>query len=639
MKNFRFLTKILLAFMLMLSVYGFSQDKQIPDYSLKDRKDVPVEFTWKLEDLYLTLDAWKADKDEAKKLMEKVDEYSKDWTSSPQKMFALLDLTDIINLKAEKLYAYMLQLNDADMENAVYQDLKGELQAMYVQFNSKLAFLNADIIKLGKEKFDSYLKTEPKLKPYDFWMYDILRSKDHVLPQEQQNIVSLTSLFSQGPGSAASMMNDVEIPFPEVTMSDGQKVTLNLTGYLKWRKSKVPDDRRLAWNTFWGNEKKFEKTIAILLNTSTQKHFFNTQVYKFPDCLSARLFDDNIDTSVYYQLLRSVHENLAPLHRYLELKKKMLGLDKFMYQDIYVSTVKNVEKKYTYEEAQKMIIEAMKPLGTEYTDVLKTAVANRWIDVYTNKGKQSGAYSRGVYGVHPYIKLNYDGEYYDVGTFAHELGHTVHSYYSNKTQHFEKSNYPVFLAEIASTFNEEMLLDYVLKNEKDDLFKLFILNSYIEDARNSLYRQTMYAEFELAIHKRVEEGKTLTSDWMNNKYLELANEYYGKSKGIIEIPDLVSTEWTRVPHLYYNFYVYQYSTGLISSMALCDMVLKGGENEKNKYLDLLRAGGSDYAIPLLKNAGVDMTKKDAFNAAFKRFDYLVGEMEKIYEKLKAENKL
>jgi oligoendopeptidase F len=623
----------------MLSVYGFSQDKKIPDYSLTERKDIPVEFTWKLEDLYPNLDAWKNDKEETKKIMNKVDELSKDWTSSPQKMLALLDLIDNVNLKAEKLSSYIQMSSDADMGNAIFQNLKGELQEMYVQFSSKLAFINADIIKLGKEKFASYLKAEPKLKPYDFRIYDILRSSAHILPEEQQRIVSLTNLFSDGPGNASSMLNNVEIPYPEVIMSNGQKVTLNLTNYLKYRKSKIADDRRLVWNTFWSNQKKFENTIAILLNTSTKKHFFNAQVNKFPDCLSSRLFEDNIDTSVYYQLLRSVHENLAPLHRYLELKKRMLGLDKFMYQDIYMSAVKNVDKKYTYEEAQKIIIEAMKPLGTDYTDVLKTAMENHWIDVYTNKGKQSGAYSQGVYGVHPYIKLNYNGEYNDVGTLSHELGHTMHSYYSNKTQHYEKSNYPIFIAEIASTFNEAMLLDYMLKNEKDDLFKLYILNNYLEDARNNLYRQAMYAEFELAIHKRVEEGKTLTSDWMDKKYLEFAYEYYGQSKGIIEIPDLVGIEWTRVPHLYYNFYVYQYSTGVISSMALCNMVINGGENEKNKYLDLLKSGGSDYAIPLLKKAGVDMTKKDAFNAAYKRFDYLVGEMEKLYEKLKSENKL
>jgi oligoendopeptidase F len=275
----------------------------------------------------------------------------------------------------------------------------------------------------------------------------------------------------------------------------------------------------------------------------------------------------------------------------------------------------------------------MKPLGDEYQSVLDEAYKNRWMDIYPNKNKESGAYSGGVYGVHPYVKLNYNGEYESVSTVAHELGHAMHSYLSNKYQPFVTSDYTIFLAEIASTFNENMLMEYMLKNETDDMYKLFILDAYLDQVRGTLYRQTLFADFELAMHEKVEEGKTLTADWLNEKYLSLTREYYGHDKGVTQVDDYIQREWSRIPHFFYNFYVFQYSTGIISSMALAEMVLNGGEKERDAYINMLKSGGKDFSINILKEAGVDMTTKEPYEKAFKRFDYLVSEMEKIMARL------
>jgi oligoendopeptidase F len=391
--------------------------------------------------------------------------------------------------------------------------------------------------------------------------------------------------------------------------------------------------------TFWENQKKFENTQATLLDGEIKKHFFSAQVYKYDDCLNARLYGDSIPTAVYYNLIKQVHENLAPLHRFLKLKQELLKLPKFRYEDVYASAVPSVSKTYSYEEAKKIIADAMKPMGAKYGELLNEAYTKRWIDVYPNKGKESGAYSAGLYGVHPYIKLNYNGNYNALSTFAHELGHSMHSWFSNNKQHSNNSEYATFLAEIASTFNENMLMRQMLKTEQDDLFKLFILDNYLDGVRGTIYRQTLFAEFELAIHNKVESGQKLTADFMDETYLKLTKEYYGADAGVTQVDDYIQCEWSRIPHFYMNYYVFQYSTGLIASLALSDMVLNGGEKDRDRYIEMLSAGGSDFPIAILKKAGVDMTQPEPYKAAFKQFDLMVTEMEQIVARLKKAGKL
>ena len=635
MVNKTFYFALILTIVLMtISQNLFSQtDKKIPDYSMTERKDIPVEFTWKIEDLYPNDDAWKSDKDAAVDMISKVDALQKSWTESSSNMLSMLELISDINKKSGVLYAYASHQSAADIGDTKFQKMEGELQSIFVNYYAKLSFINPDILALGKDKLDTYFSQEPKLKPYSFMLYDILRSKEHILPEEQQKIVSMTGLFSGIPSKTANMLNDMELPSVDVKLSDGSKVTLNYANYVKYRGDKDPANRSLVMREFWNNMKNFENTFSILQDGAVKNHLFNAKVKKFENCLDAKLFNDNIPREVYTNLIKSVKENLDPLHRYLKLKQKLLKLDKYRYEDIYASAVPSVEKIYTFKESENLIKESMKPLGDEYQSALDEAYKNRWMDIYPNKNKESGAYSGGVYGVHPYVKLNYNGEYESVSTVAHELGHAMHSYFSNKYQPFVTSDYTIFLAEIASTFNENMLMEYMLKNETDDMYKLFILDAYLDQVRGTLYRQTLFADFELAMHEKVEEGKTLTADWLNEKYLSLTREYYGHDKGVTQVDDYIQREWSRIPHFFYNFYVFQYSTGIISSMALAEMVLNGSEKERDAYINMLKSGGKDFSINILKEAGVDMTTKEPYEKAFKRFDYLVSEMEKIMARL------
>jgi len=631
---------VLLIFVLFIpSTAGTKKETKIPDYSMTERKDVPEEFKWRIQDIYASVELWKKDKSEALKMAEQIDKLALDWTSSSEKMVTLLEHLTKLYVKGIKLYQYASHNSNMDLANQEFQRMKGEMRNLFVQMNTKLSFMDPDILELGVEKFNLYLKEEPGLKPYKFGIEQVLRTKEHVLPTDQQKIVSLTGLFSGAVRQAANMLDDVEIPPAEVTLSDGKKIKLNYANYSRLRASANKEDRRLVMRTYWENHKKFQNTFAILLDGAMKQHFFNVRVRKYKDCLDARLFGEDIDPKVYHSLIDNVRKNLNPLHRYLILKKELLGVKEFLYEDIYASAVPKVTKKFSFKEAREIILTMMKPLGQDYLTGLRKAFDERWIDIYPNKGKQSGAYSGGVYGIHPYIKMNYNGSYDSLSTLAHELGHALHSYFSNKTQHFENARYPTFLAEIASTFNENILMNYLLKKEKDDLFKLYILDGYLAQLRGTIHRQTLFAEFELALHQHVEAGKTLTPAWLNKKYLELARYYYGHDKGIVKVGDFIQNEWSGIPHFYLNYYVFQYSTGIIASQALTDMVLKGKRTEREKYLSFLKAGGSRFPLDTLKLAGVDMTTSFPTQAAMKRFDRLVTEMEKIVKRLKKKKKL
>jgi len=628
----------LLSLPLLASAQTSVNQKNIPDYSTILRKDIPAEYTWNTNDIYASQNAWKADKEQITKLIDGIVKNSKDWTSSAQKMLAMLELRDKVGLVATKLWGYASHQYNVDMGNTLFQSMKGELQSIFVQLGTKLAFMNPDIIALGSEKFKGYLETEPKLSTYRYGVEDVLRSKDHILPDEQQKIVSLTGLYSGVMSTTSSLLNDLEMPAPEI-MIDTQKVTLNWANFVVYRTSKSQEVRHKVLLAFYENQKKFENTFAALLDGGIKADYFSAQVYKYPDCLTARLYGDSIPNSVYDTLVSLIDKNLTPLHRYLSLKKKLLKLTTYRYDDIYASAVPSVDKSYSFEEAKNIILKMTESLGKEYTDALKIAFANRWMDIYPNKGKESGAYSGDVYGIHPYIKLNYNGKYDAVSTMAHELGHSMHSYFADKNQEFVNAGYPTFLAEIASTFNENLLMHYFLKTETDNLFKLYILDSYLEEVRGTLYHQTMFAEFDRAMHRRVEEGKSLTSDWLDEEYLKLLRLYYGHNKNICEVGDYLQCGWSLIPHFYQDYYVFQYSTGITASLALSNMVMNGGEKERNQYLNLLKAGGNGYPLTLLKKAGVDMKTSAPYLAAIKQFNSLVNEMQALVDKLEKEGKI
>ncbi|MGE5679317.1 MAG: oligoendopeptidase F [Bacillota bacterium] len=612
---------------------------KIPDYSLTERREIPKEYTWSIEDIYRSNIEWEKDKLEVQKQIAEIRKYSADWTASASKMYNMLTMITDISKKLDKLGIYAVRQQHTDLGNSLYMNMSGDIQAIQVEFENKLSFVRSDVLKLGREKFNQYLKEDKRLEENKIRIDKILRLKDHVLSPDKEEIVSLTGLFSGAAEQASGILNDLEIPPAEVTLSDGKKVTLNFSNYTVYRTSKNPADRKLVMNTFWDNHRKFENTMAVLLDAEMKKQYFEAKTHNYSDCLESALYPNKIDTSVYYQLIRSVNANLEPLHKYIRLKRELLGLDKIHYEDIYVSSVKAVDKKYTFEEAKKLVFESLKPLGEEYLTTLKKAFDQRWIDIYPNKGKQSGAYSGGLYGVHPYIKLNYNGDYDAVSTLIHELGHAMHSYLSCTNQAYPNAFYVIFAAEVASTFNENLLMQYLLKNETDDLFKLSLIDNYLAGARATIYRQTLFAEFELAIHKKVESGGSLTPEWLDKLYLDLTRKYYGHEKGVMEVGDYIRNEWGNVPHFYMNYYVYQYSTGILASMALSNMVLSGGEKEREKYLTFLKAGGSKFPIDALKDAGVDMSGRQAVESGLKNFSNLVDQMEVLVQKLKQEAKL
>jgi oligoendopeptidase F len=633
-----FLNKMLLIIILFSFVVS-AQVNKIPDYSTKPRSEVPEEFKWKTEHIYASNEAWYEDLKQVKLFAAKMEELSKDWTSSPKKMVAVYKLTDDVYQKVGKLYSYAGHKSNVELSNPEYQKMRGEVQSAYVDLSVKFSFINDDILKMNEDVIVKYLNDEPELKPYKFSIEEILRSRAHILPLEQEQIISQTGLFSSANENAANLLTNVDIPNAEVTLSDGTKLVLNYANYSLHRGGKVPGDRTLVMKTFWNHFKQYENSLAALLDGEMKKHLFNAKVRKHPDCLSAKLHANNIDTSVYINLVKMVKENLEPLHRYLKIKQELLGLETFRYEDMYASSVKNVDKVYTYDEAKGFITGSLQRLGNEYTTPLKSAFTEGWIDVYPNKDKESGAYSGGVYGVHPFIKMNYNGKYDAVATLTHELGHAMHSYLSYKTQPYADAHYPIFLAEVASTFNEHLLMDYMLKNEKDDLFKLFILDSYIDQIRSTIYRQSLFAEFELAMHRRVEEGKSLTPDWLNETYLKIVREYYAHDEGLTYVDEYIQNEWSNIPHFYMNYYVFQYSTGMIASLALSEKVMNGTKDDTEKYLTFLSSGGNDYPINILKKAGVDMSSEDPYKAAFKRFGDYITEMENITARLRKENKI
>jgi oligoendopeptidase F len=607
------------------------KEKEIPDFSNRPRSEVPAEFTWNLQDLFPSLDAWKAEMNSFAKDMEIVDCARTDWNASAEKMFALFTLVEKFEIRAQRLSVY-IHLLTVTNDDPSYSALGGELHSINVRFEQKLSFFKNDILALGKERFAAFVKEEPRLANFRMQVDDILRLKGHILPVEQQRILSLFSLVSNVSNRAANKLND-EMPPTEITLKNGSKETLNASNYGRLLRSGDPEMRRQVAAQYWQNKKRYENTFAILFDGAIKQHFFSAQVGKFSDCLEARLFPDAISSDIFLQLISSVHENLPVLHRFLMIKKQLLGLDVLRYEDIQSPAVGSIDKKFSFSEAEKLIKASMRPLGKSYSVALDTAFVGRWMDIYLNKGKSSNAYVINAYGIHPFIYLDYNGSFGSVATVAHELGHGLHFYFSEKKQPKAMSEYPIFLAEVASTFNENLLIEYMLQSGKDNPWKLYILDRHINSVLGSIFHDTLFAEFELDMHRRVEAGQSLTADWLDQTYLNLVRQYYGHQQGVCEVGDYFQSEWIGIPHLLFNYYVYQYGIGRIASLAMSEMVLREGPKRAERYLEFLSAAGSDYPLETLKKAGVDMSRPDAAKAAFQRINILLDEMETIIARL------
>jgi len=504
------------------------------------------------------------------------------------------------------------------------------MQQVETELSKMSAYFDPEILAIPEEKIAQFFKDEQQLEKYRQYVDDIQRRKAHTLSEPEEKLIAEAGNLASTPQDIYSIFSNADMPRPTVTLSTGEDVRLDAAGYAGNRATSVREDRIKVFEAYFGALNDFRRTFGTQLYGEVKKNIFYKNARNYDSCLERALDNNNIPTSVYYKLIENTNKNLPTLHRYLKLRKKMLGVDELHYYDMYPSLVKNVDLKYTYDEATDIVKKSLAALGDEYVNTLDKAFNERWIDVYPNTGKRSGAYSQGsAYAIHPYILLNYNGKYNDMSTLAHELGHTMHSYFSNTRQPYVNSHYPIFLAEVASTANEALLMDHELKKLSDPEQRLSLLGNYLESFRTTMFRQTQFAEFELKIHEAAENGEALTGDKFTEIYMEILKRYYGHEEGITVIDDLYAIEWAYIPHFYYNFYVFQYSTSFMASQALAEKMRQGGPEMVEKYLDFLSSGRSEYAIPTLKKVGIDMTTDEPFNLAITKMNKVMDEIEKL----------
>ena len=599
----------------------------------KSRDDVADKYKWDLTPLYKDMDSWTASK---KKLSDSFSEFKKFrgklGNSAEDLEKCMIYFRDVL-IEFNRLESYASRLSDIDKRQPGPLAMEQGMSQLGTKLNSLTAFINPEILAIDKKTLENFIKEKPALKDFRQYFDDIQRLKKYTLTVEEEKIIATAGMMAGSPSEVYSVFANAEMPRATIEIN-GKEVVLDASGYSGNRASSDREIRQRVFEAFFGKLKEFNGTLGTNLYTEVKKDIFYKNVRGYESSLKSALNENNIPTSVYTALIKSAHKNLPTLHRYLNLRKKMLGIKELHYYDMYPPLVPSVDLTYSVEEAQDIIKKALKPLGSEYISTLDIAFNNRWIDMFPNPGKRSGAYSTGnEYEVHPYILMNYNGEYNDVSTLAHELGHTMHSYFSNKNQPFINSRYPIFLAEVASTANENLLIEYVLKQIKDPQKRLALLGNQLESFRTTLFRQTMFAESELKIHEIAEKGESLTGENMSKIYLELLKQYYGHDKGVTVIEDLYGIEWAYIPHFYYNFYVFQYATSYCASVALAENMLDGGPKMVDRYInDFLSAGSSEYAIPILKKVGVDMTTEEPFNKAMAKMNLIMDEIEKLLDK-------
>jgi oligoendopeptidase F len=604
-----------------------------------ERATVPEKYQWDLAALYPDEAAWVAAKKDLAKDIAALGQWQGKLGASSGSLLEGMTAWEGVSRRVERLYAYASQLYDQDTRVSRNQQMQQEALQVYTDYQSATAFMRPEILAIGKSTIDRYLVEQSKLGEYRMFFDDILRAAPHTLSPAEEKVFAQSGVMASTGGAVHSVFTSADLPYPEVTLSSGEKVRLDASGYTKYRASPNKADRDAVFKAFWGRYGEFTRTLATTLNANVQADVVNKTVHKFDSSLDAAMFQYNIPRSVYTQLLTDVHANLPTLHRYLRLRQKIMGLPQLGYEDLYAPIVQKADLSYTPEQAQAMTLEAFAPLGATYVDTLRKGYAERWVDFMPTTGKSSGAYSNTVYGVHPYQLLNFNGAYDDVSTLAHESGHSMHSYLSNSSQPYATANYSTFVAEVASTLNENLLLHHMLDRTKDDRTRLFLLSSYLDGMRTTLFRQTLFAEFELKIHEAVERGEPLTGEGLDKEYLALVRQYYGHDAGIVKVDEAYGAEWAFIPHFYRNFYVYQYATSLIAGMSIADGIIgkdakTSGKATRNRdaYLHLLSSGSSKYPIELLKDAGVDMTTSEPFNAAIREMNTIMDEMERIYAK-------
>ncbi len=614
-----------------ISIFGMLvTESQAAVAQERDRAKIPEKDKWNLGELYPTDDAWEKAKEKLIAEIPEVKKFQGTLSSSPGKLLGCLDFSSQLAKEYARLSAYATMSSDQDTRESQYLAMKQEMSQISSTIGAAAAFIEPEILKIDRATVNSFLKQEKKLEVYRHYLDDILRRQVHTGSEGEEKIIADAGLMADGPESIFNVFSNAEFPYPELVLSDGNKVKLDQAGFSLYRASANRDDRKKVFATYFGAMNQYRRTYGAELSASVNKDIFYMKARKYESSVQSALDANNIPVQVYHSLVDNVNANLATFYRYLKLRKRILGVDTLHYYDLYAPLLRGVDLKYSIDESKQNVLASLAPLGEEYLAVTKRAFSDRWIDVFPTEGKRSGAYSNGsAYDVHPYMLLNFNGKYDDMSTLAHELGHTMQSYFSNKTQPYPTADYPIFVAEVASTFNEALLIDHMLKTIQNDTVKLSLLGKYLEGIKGTVFRQTQFAEFELRIHDLAEHGTALTGDKLSEVYMEITKKYYGHDKGICIVDDEIHSEWSYIPHFYYNFYVYQYATAFTASCALSEQVLAGDKAQTKRYLEFLSAGGSDYPINLLKKAGVDMTTSEPFELTMKKMNRVMDEMEKI----------
>ena len=596
----------------------------------RTRATTPDQYKWNLADLYASDDAWRAERLRIEKDLASAAAFKGTLAQSPARLQAALDLNLAQDKALNRLATYASLKADEDTRVADAQGMRDQVIQLGAQAGSAWAFFEPEVLTMDAAAVDKWIASTPGLKQYSFYLHDILRRKAHTLSASEEALMAETAPMAAGIGSSASMLLNADLPWPTVTLSDGKQVRLDVQGFSAARASANREDRKKVMDAFFTALGSYRRTLGATMSANVQGAIFQAKARRYDTTLQGALDGANIPTSVYKALVDSVNKQLPSFHRYLALRKRILGLDELHYYDLYAPLVKDVPLTYTVEQAQTNIKAALAPLGADYVAGLDTAFKNRWVDYYPTQGKKSGAYMNpGAYDVHPYLLMNFNGQYADMSALAHELGHGMHSYFAGKSQPYATVNYPIFVAEVASTFNEALLIERMLKDISDPKTRLALLGNYLENVKGTVFRQSQFAEFELRMHEMAESGQPLTGDALSKLYLDITRKYYGHDAKVCIVDDYVAHEWAYVSHFYRPFYVYQYATSFTASTALSEKVLAGDPEAVKRYRTFLASGGSQYAIDLLKGAGVDMTTSEPLDLTIRKMDRVMDEIEKL----------
>lgn len=593
---------------------------------LKKRSEMDSAFQWDFTAIYPSDEEWAKELAVLSGEIEKISEFQGTLDKGEKKLKAALDFIFGISERVEKVYVYAMLHKSADGSETKHLEMEGKAMSLYVAFSSAVSFLEPEIIAIPEKKLNKIIESK-NMAIYRHYLEDTTRCKAHMLDAKGEKMMAMMADAAQTPNNVYDALTDVDMELPVIKGEDGEDVQLTSGNFGLFRISKNREVRTAAFKGMFGTYKKFANTIAANYAGEVKQHIFNSRVRSYSSSCEAALFGGNVPVSVYDSLIEAVHNALPAMKKYTELRKKLMGLEDMSMYDMYVPIVEDVDMKYSFDEAKVLVKEALKPLGEDYGKLLDEAYENKWMDVYENKGKTSGAFSCGIYGCHPYVLLNYAGTFDDVSTVAHELGHAMHSYKSDAAQEYVNHDYKIMVAEVASTVNEVLLTKYMLKTVTDKKMRAYILNHFLESFRTTVFRQTLFAEFEKKAHELAESGEALTAEALSKIYRDLETTYY---EGV-EVDELVDYEWAYIPHFYMNFYVYQYATGFSSAVAIADRIVETGNTDD--YMRFLTLGGSDYPLEELKVAGIDLTKPAAVESALKVFEDTIDEFAALIETL------